>query len=120
MFIPSVFRKSYYPLNQITISKSRLLHNYSYLSGISKNLKIAPVLKSNAYGHGINNVAKILDRVGAPFFCVDSLYEAYELLKLKIKTPILIMGFVHPENLKVKKRREKLTNTSLIQTYIFS
>lgn len=103
MFIPSVFRKSYYPLNKITISKSRLLHNYSYLSGISKNLKIAPVLKSNAYGHGINNVAKILDRVGAPFFCVDSLYEAYELLKLKIKTPILIMGFVHPENLKVKK-----------------
>lgn len=34
---------------------------------------------------------------------VDSLYEAYELYKLKIKTPILILGYTNPENFKVKK-----------------
>ena len=48
-------------------------------------------------------VGKILDELGAPFFCVDSLFEAYELYKAKIKTPILIMGATAPENLKVKK-----------------
>lgn len=73
------------------------------MSSLSPQLKIAPVLKSNAYGHGISEVTQILDPLGAPFFCVDSLYEAYELLKLKVKTPILIMGYTNPQNLKVKK-----------------
>jgi alanine racemase len=36
------------------------------------------------------------------FLIVDSLYEAYELYKLKIKTPILIMGYTAPENFKIK------------------
>lgn len=99
----SLFRKQYYPLNTITISQNRLLANFEYLSGFSANLKIAPVLKSNAYGHGLIHVAKILDKKKPVFICVDSLYEAYELLKANIKSPILIMGYVRAENLKVKK-----------------
>lgn len=103
---------SYQPLNLIEISKENLLQNYKYLSSLQKGVKIAPVLKSNAYGHGLVQVAKILDssaspqndrRIDIPFFCVDSLYEAYELYKAKIKTPILIMGYIQPENLRVKK-----------------
>lgn len=99
----SLFRRSYSPLNKITISKNRLLNNFNYLSNVSKDISIAPVLKSNAYGHGLLNIAKIIDSQKAPFLCVDSLYEAYELIKENIKTPILIMGYVHPENLKVKR-----------------
>lgn len=102
---------TYYPLNLIEISQQNLIRNYKYLSSLNKKTKIAPVLKSNAYGHGLNLVAKILDSglrqndkgSGIPFFCVDSLYEAYELLKAHVKTPILIMGYIQPENLKVKK-----------------
>lgn len=94
---------TYQPLNLIEVSKNRLLDNYKYLSSLSPNIKIAPVLKSNGYGHGLIIVARILDPFNPPFFCVDSLYEAYELLKAGIKTPILIMGYVDPENLKVKK-----------------
>lgn len=97
------FKKEYKTLNRIEISKNNLLNNYKYLSSQNKRVKIAPVLKSNAYGHGIVQVAKILDQVGVPFFCVDSLYEAYELLKDGIKTPILIMGYTDPQNFKVKK-----------------
>lgn len=97
------FSKTYYPLNKITISKRNLRHNYQYLSKLSKNIKVAPVLKSNAYGHGIENIARVLDDVNAPMFCVDSLYEAYQLLKVKVKTPIFIMGYVNPKNLKIKK-----------------
>lgn len=98
----NIFKKSYYPLNKITISSTRLIHNYNYLSAVSRNIKIAPVLKSNAYGHGTVPVAKILDSKNVPMFCVDSLLEAYELYKAKIKTPILIMGSINAENLKVK------------------
>jgi len=95
--------KQYQPLNIIEISKQRLVDNYNYLSSLSDKIKIAPVLKSNAYSHGIKEVATILDEINPIFFCVDSLYEAYELLKSKIKSPILIMGYVDPENLSMKK-----------------
>ncbi len=110
-----VFKRDYQTLNKIEISKENLLSNFKYLSSLneqapssrSKKVKIAPVLKSNAYGHGLTEVARILAESNIsskiPFVCVDSLYEAYELSKAKIKTPILIMGYTDPENFKVKK-----------------
>jgi alanine racemase len=101
--LKKIFGRNYEPLNKIDISLSNLKHNYKYLSSIDKRIKVAPVLKSNAYGHGIELVAKALDKFNPPFFCVDSLYEAYKLLKTGIKTPILIMGYVDPKSLKTKK-----------------
>ncbi len=98
----NLFKKRYQTLNKIEISQNNLLHNYHYLSSLDKKVLIAPVMKSNGYGHGITNVGKILDSVNAPFFCVDSLFEAYELQKANIKTPVLVMGYSNPENLKVK------------------
>lgn len=97
------FKKSYHTLNLIEVSGDNTLYNYRYLCSLSKNVKVAPVVKSNGYGHGIVNVAKILDSVNAPFFCVDSLFEAYQLQKINIKTPILVMGYTNPENFKIKK-----------------
>jgi alanine racemase len=104
-----LFGREYRTLNRIEISRSALIHNYTRLSTLDSRLSIAPVLKSNAYGHGIVEVSKILSshmesgKLNIPFFCVDSLYEAYQLLKAGIKTEILIMGYTDPENLKVKK-----------------
>lgn len=95
--------RQYYPLNRLEISRSKLINNYKRLCLINKKIKVAPVLKSNAYGHGLVTVGKILDSLNPPFFCVDSLYEAYKLYKAKIKSKILIMGTVNPENLSVKK-----------------
>jgi len=99
----SIFKREYKPLNIVEISRLRLISNYRYLSNINKRIKIAPVLKSNAYGHGIIEVGSILDKLNPVFFCVDSIYEAYQLYKAKIKTPILITGYVAPDNLRVKK-----------------
>lgn len=101
--IKRIFRGGYQPLNKVIVSKDNLIFNYEYLSNLHKSIKIAPVLKSNAYGHGIAQVGQILDQEKCPFYCVDSLYEAYQLKKAKVKTPILIMGYVAPESLKVKK-----------------
>lgn len=101
--IKRFFKSEYQTLNLIQISKQRLIVNYKQLASLDKGIQIAPVLKSNAYGHGIIEIAKVLDEVNAPFFCVDSLYEAYKLQKISVKTPILIMGYTDPENFKVKK-----------------
>lgn len=100
--IRKLLGRTYQPLNKIHLSKSKLIHNYHYLTSLSSSMKVAPVLKSNAYGHGIKPIAQILDKMNPPFFCVDSLYEAYELLKAGIKTKVLIMGYVHPANISVK------------------
>jgi alanine racemase len=96
-------KRSYQPLNIVEINKSNLLHNYNYLSSINKKIEIAPCLKSNAYGHGISVIGKIVDEFTPPFICVDSLYEAYELSKAKIKSHILIMGYVSLISLQTKK-----------------
>ncbi len=96
-------RSKYRNLNNILISASAIRHNYRFLSSRKPKAAICPVLKSNAYGHGLTLTADLFDSLGAPFIFVDSLYEAYELYKQKIKTRILIMGYTHPDNLKVKK-----------------
>lgn len=95
----------YQVLNQITVSRKALLSNYHYFAKLNPQARIAPVLKANAYGHGLDGIAKLVDKdLSAPFICVDSLYEAYELYKLGIKTPILVMGYTNPKNYAVWKK----------------
>lgn len=99
--LKNLFGSPYQNLNEIEISSKNLVENHKYLSELS-SLKIAPVLKSNAYGHGVIEVGKILKKLGTPFLCVDSLFEAYKLYE-EVKAQILIMGYTDPENLKIKK-----------------
>ncbi len=90
------------PLNLIEISRENILHNYKYLL-LKSGLPIAPVVKANAYGHGLIEVVRVLEKLNPPFICLDSFYEAYKLYKAGIKIPILIMGYVDPNDLKKDK-----------------
>ncbi len=101
-------RFPYKPLINIEISRSRLLHNASEFIKIAPNNKIIPALKSNAYGHGILQVASILEtarrenenfRRAIPFFAVDSYFEAINLRSNNFKTPLLIIGYTRPEDI---------------------
>ena len=96
----NALRKRYKTLNTVRINAEALLKNLKLYQNILPDQAICPVLKSNAYGHGLTTVAKILDSENLEFLVVDSLYEAYELKKARIKTPILILGYTFPENLK--------------------
>jgi len=64
---------------------------------------IGVIVKSNAYGHGLVQVAQIADKLGAPYLIVDSVYEALILKDARVKTPIMVLGFTATENLKKKK-----------------
>jgi len=95
----------YKTLNEITIDSSALVHNYHYYQKQNPHTIVCPVIKANAYGHGLREVAKIIDdELSPPYLMVDSLYEAYELSKLHTRTPILIMGFTDPQNYAVWKK----------------
>lgn len=98
-----LFRKNYRHLNKILVSRSALVQNHEALQKFHPEASIVPVLKSNAYGHGIATVAPIFDSLNPAFLVVDSLYEAYELARLKVKSQILVLGYTHPDNFSVKR-----------------
>jgi alanine racemase len=102
----------YQPLVEVIISQDALLHNLGQYQRAYPKLSFAPVLKSNAYGHGLVEVAQILDRENLPFLIVDSLYEAMALRNNNIKTNILIIGYFSAHNL----NSAKLSNTSYVIT----
>lgn len=103
----------YTPLVEIKISKEALLHNYGFYREQGAQ-SVAPVLKSNAYGHGLLEVARVMDTTDAPFLVVDSLYEAIVLRRGGIKKPILVIGYTTPENIaRVKLRHVAFMVTSV-------
>ena len=59
MSIRDWFKPNIEPMNRIYISKSALLNNYQYLQSLKPNAELFPVIKSNAYGHGIDNMLEI-------------------------------------------------------------
>jgi len=95
-------RRPFRTLNLIEVNKEALMHNVRLYQSLRPDLYICPVLKSNAYGHGLTLVAKALDPMKLDFFIIDSLYEAFQLRDEKIKTPLLILGYTFPENFKKK------------------
>lgn len=85
------------PLIEIGISRANLLGNLATYRAAYPHLAFAPVLKSNAYGHGLLEVARILDREPIAFFMTDSWHEARELRRGGVKSRIVVMGYVRPE-----------------------
>jgi len=83
----------YDSLIDVLVYEKEIIHNFNFFRNQSPQLEIAPVLKSNAYGHGLVTVASILEGLKPPFFCVDSFFEALILRNEGIKTPIAILGY---------------------------
>jgi alanine racemase len=92
-------RINYQPLIEVRISKDALLHNFREFKAYYPDLQFAPVIKSNAYGHGMVTVAKILDDEPKAFFMVDSFYEALVLRRAGIRSKILMLGYNRVEQL---------------------
>ncbi|MBI4239895.1 alanine racemase [Candidatus Uhrbacteria bacterium] len=109
----SIFRKlrrsrfSYKPLVEVFIYASALRHNYSFFQNRKQGLSVAPVLKSNAYGHGLVNVAQVVDTLSAPFLAVDSYFEALVLRNEGIRSPLLVIGYTPQENIE-RSRLKKI------------
>jgi len=112
---------SYDPLITVEISRSRLINNLNEFRKIApwNNKKdrigmIAPVLKANAYGHGLVEIAGILEKEkNIPFFVVDSYYEAAVLRHHGIRKHILIMGYTRSETIRNSSGGTAFTVTSL-------
>lgn len=82
-----------YRHNKITINLNKLAHNYNIVcASLSNNTMVFPVIKANAYGHGIVEAATTLQKLNTPAFCV-ALVEEGELLRNNgINNRIILLG----------------------------
>ncbi|MFH0840333.1 MAG: alanine racemase [Candidatus Omnitrophota bacterium] len=75
-----------------------IAYNYRQVKKLVANgASILVIVKGNAYGHGMFEVTKALEKAGADFFGVATLDEALYLRERRIKTPILVLGSVLPK-----------------------
>jgi len=79
----------------VEINKAALEHNIMSYKAIVGQTLLAPVIKSNAYGHGIEHIAKICDQDDAiDIICVVSLSEALFLRSIGIRKPLLVLSIL--------------------------
>jgi alanine racemase len=80
------------------ISLQNLKHNFSLIQNhIPSDCGIIPVLKANAFGHGLVGCGLELEKLGAAMLSVANVEEAGELRKAKIKCPILLLSACLPD-----------------------
>src|SRR3989338_2728678 len=109
-------RIHYTPLVSVRVHTNILRKNLMSFQHAFPRLAFAPVLKSNAYGHGLAAVASLFDRDGLPFFCADSFAEALILRNEGIRTPVLIIGYSLPENIRYCRLRNVAFTIASIET----
>lgn len=67
---------------------------------VGSSVKAMAIIKTDAYGHGAVEVAKALNEAGIYGFGVASVEEGVQLRRHGIDNPILILGYVYPEDYK--------------------
>jgi alanine racemase len=69
-----------------------LAHNYQAIAAHVAPARVMPILKANAYGHGLTEVARTVERLGAPYVGVAYLEEGVRLRQHGVRLPVLVLG----------------------------
>lgn len=81
----------------IEVDLDAVCYNYRTVRSIvGDKTKICAVVKADAYGHGVMEIARTLSDEGVDYFAVAILDEAIELRKMGITKPILVLGPMMP------------------------
>ena len=66
---------------------------------LGAGVALGAVVKSNAYGHGMTEVAALAEKHGVDWLCVNNVEEAVALRETGHHGPVLVMGYVPLEAL---------------------
>jgi len=80
------------------IDLSALAANYAYLQELAGAAAVIPVVKADAYGHGVVPSARRLEAEGATCFGVAIAEEGLELRRGGIRSEILLLNFSDPRD----------------------
>ncbi|HNX51847.1 MAG TPA: alanine racemase [Thermoanaerobaculaceae bacterium] len=84
------------------VSESALRHNLSLFRGLVPNhTRVLAVVKANAYGHGLELVARICIAEGVEMLGVHGADEVLALRRAGIAAPVLVMGYLTPAQVEV-------------------
>lgn len=77
----------------VEVSKTALEHNIGVVKNLAKGKIVMGVVKSNAYGHGLVETAKLFLKYGVDWIGTDSLEEAVILRRANLTAPMLVLGY---------------------------
>lgn len=99
-----------HPITRVEISEAAIHHNIRMFQRVLRSTRtnFMAVVKSNAYGHGIVETAKIAQKYGVRWFGVVSLDEALLLRKSGIWARILVLSFFTDDGIE-KAIRQNIT-----------
>ena len=87
-----MFKKDY--KTWVEVSKSAMLSNIEvFRKTVGKKVKIAAVVKANAYGHGLKETVTLIQKK-VDLFAVDGLDEALIVREINKEIPVLVMGYI--------------------------
>jgi alanine racemase len=76
----------------IEVDLDQLAQNHAALAAYVAPARVMPILKANAYGHGLMQTARKLEQAGAPYLGVAYLEEALRLRQHGVRMPVLVLG----------------------------
>jgi alanine racemase len=85
-------------LTRACIHLDRLTHNLQLLQELAGDRPMWPAIKANAYGHGLEIVARHLVSRGYDTLCVAHVTEALALLEAGVRARLLLLSATLPEH----------------------
>jgi alanine racemase len=80
------------------INLAAFRHNIQTIKNIvGKTVSLLPVIKAEAYGHGMPRLAREALKLGAPMLGVGTIEEGVPLRQNKIAAPVLLLDGIFPE-----------------------
>jgi alanine racemase len=95
----------------VEVSLARLTDNFRAIQAAVAPAGVMPIVKANAYGHGLVPVARHLVSLGATSLGVAFLEEAVALREAGVQVPVLVMGGIFGDQIPVFLRH-RLTMTA--------
>jgi alanine racemase len=85
----------------VEVSLARLTENFHAIQTAVAPAAVMPIVKANAYGHGLIAVARHLVALGATSLGVAFLEEAVALREAGVTVPVLVMGGIFGDQIPV-------------------
>jgi alanine racemase len=76
----------------VEVDLNRLAHNFQAIKQQVAPARVMPILKANAYGHGLLRTAQLMESLGSDYIGVAVLEEGILLRQNGIRMPILVLG----------------------------
>jgi alanine racemase len=98
----------------VEVSLARLAENFRAIEAAVAPAAVMPIVKANAYGHGLVPVARHLALLGARSLGVAFLEEAVALREAGITLPILVMGGIFGDQIPIFLRHDLTLTASSV------